>query len=96
MSSVRVSVFTKVQGPYSVHPGVAQTQKWVDELSQKTGRSLAEWIALTKASGPAMEKVCGVFAVVVAIIGEGYELIAPWIGELPEGVGNILHRSPGT
>ena len=56
MSSVRVSVSTKVQGPYSVHPGVAQTQKWVDELPQKTGRSLEEWIALAKASGPATEK----------------------------------------
>ena len=31
-------------------------QKWIAELSQKTGRSLEEWIALTQKSGPATEK----------------------------------------
>jgi hypothetical protein len=31
-------------------------QKWVGELPQKTGRSLEEWIALVKKSGPATEK----------------------------------------
>src|SRR5918912_18028 len=31
---------------YSVHPGVALTQKWIAELKQKTGRSLAEWLKL--------------------------------------------------
>src|SRR5271154_2557159 len=47
---------TKLQGPYSVHPGVAQIKKWVEELPEKTGRSLDEWIALTKKSGPSSEK----------------------------------------
>lgn len=41
---------------YSVHPGVLMTQKWVAELPQKTGRSLSEWIALVKESGPVAEK----------------------------------------
>ncbi len=41
---------------YSVHPGVAMVQKWVAELPQKTGRSLEQWIALVKKSGPADEK----------------------------------------
>jgi len=41
---------------YSVHPGVAMVQKWIQELPEKTGRSLEEWIALTKQSGPATEK----------------------------------------
>lgn len=41
---------------YSVHPGVAQMQKWVNELPQKTGRSLEQWIALIKSSGPSTEK----------------------------------------
>jgi hypothetical protein len=41
--------------PYSVHPGVAQIQKWVQELPGKTGRSLEGWIALTEKSGPATE-----------------------------------------
>jgi hypothetical protein len=46
----------KKSSSYSVHPGVAQTQKWAAELPQKTGRSLEEWLALTKTSGPSTEK----------------------------------------
>jgi len=41
---------------YSVHPGVAMMQKWKNELRAKTGRSLEEWIAFVKKSGPATEK----------------------------------------
>jgi hypothetical protein len=46
----------KSQTPYSVHPGVAMTQKWLQDLPAKTGRSLEEWIALMKKSGPSTEK----------------------------------------
>jgi hypothetical protein len=42
--------------PYSVHPGVAQIKKWVRDMPQKTGRSLDEWLALTRKSGPPAEK----------------------------------------
>jgi hypothetical protein len=41
---------------YSVHPGVFMTQKWMAELKQKTGRSLEEWVAHIKKSGPKGEK----------------------------------------
>ncbi len=41
---------------YSVHPGVAMMQKWIRELPEKSGRSLEEWIELTRRSGPATEK----------------------------------------
>lgn len=41
---------------YSVHPGVAMIQRWVRELPEKSGRSLEEWIELTRKSGPATEK----------------------------------------
>ena len=41
---------------YSVHPGVAMMQKWIRELPKKTGRSLEEWIELTRKSGPSTEK----------------------------------------
>ena len=37
---------------YSVHPAVLMTQKWIAELKQKTGRSLEEWLAYIKKSGP--------------------------------------------
>ena len=51
-----MSPAAKTHGPYSLHPGVAQVQKWVQDLPQKTGRSLEEWIALTRKSGPPTEK----------------------------------------
>jgi len=37
---------------YGVHPGVAMTQKRVAELKDRTGRSLDEWMALVRKSGP--------------------------------------------
>src|ERR1700747_3362114 len=40
---------------YGVHPGVAMLQKWIEELKDKTGRSLDEWIALVKKAGPKSE-----------------------------------------
>ena len=43
---------------YSVHPGVAMVQKWIADLKDRTGRSLEEWLALVKESGPADEKAC--------------------------------------
>ena len=51
-----MSAVTKALGPYTVHPGVVMVQKWMRELPQKTGRSLEEWIALTRKSGPPTEK----------------------------------------
>ena len=41
---------------YSVHPGVAMVQKWIKELPAKTGRSLDQWLELTRKSGPPTEK----------------------------------------
>src|SRR5262245_38134574 len=46
----------KPRNPYSVHPGVAQVQDWVAQLGAKTGRSLDQWLALTKKDGPADEE----------------------------------------
>lgn len=41
---------------YGVHPGVLMMQKWITELKQKTGRSLEEWLAYIKKSGPKDEE----------------------------------------
>jgi len=46
----------KSKSLYSVHPGLAMMQKWIHDLPAKTGRSLDEWIELTKTSGPPTEK----------------------------------------
>lgn len=47
---------TSRQSPYSVGPGVEMTRKWIESLPEKTGRTLDEWIALVKSSGPPTEK----------------------------------------
>jgi hypothetical protein len=43
-------------GLYSVHPGLRMVEKWKNELPRKTGRSLEEWIAFVRKSGPWTEK----------------------------------------
>ncbi|MGH9883697.1 MAG: DUF4287 domain-containing protein [Pyrinomonadaceae bacterium] len=47
---------TKTRSIYSVHPGVAITQKWIADLKEKTGRTLEEWIKHIKKVGPKTEK----------------------------------------
>lgn len=38
---------------YSVHPAVAYSQAILENLPEKTGRSLAEWVELLRRDGPA-------------------------------------------
>src|SRR5688572_12933236 len=40
---------------YGVHPSVKMMQDWVASLPEKTGRSLDQWIDLTKKQGPKSE-----------------------------------------
>jgi hypothetical protein len=42
--------------PYSVHPGILMVQNWIATLKQKSGRSVDEWLALIRKSGPPTEK----------------------------------------
>lgn len=42
--------------PYSVHPGVMMVQNWIATLPEKTGRTLEEWLALIRRTGPPTEK----------------------------------------
>ncbi len=46
----------KSQALYDVHPGVAMVQKWIEELKEKSGRCLEEWMALIEKEGPRDEK----------------------------------------
>jgi Domain of unknown function (DUF5655)/Domain of unknown function (DUF4287) len=39
-------------GTYDVHPSVAIMQKWIAELKADTGRTLEQWVGLTKKEGP--------------------------------------------
>lgn len=44
------------KNPYGVHPSVHMVQTAIDQLKNKTGRSLEEWVKLIKAEGPPSEK----------------------------------------
>ncbi len=46
----------KITSVYGVHPGVAFVTNWRESLKERTGRTLAAWVALVKKSGPAGEK----------------------------------------
>jgi hypothetical protein len=69
---------------YSVHPGVAMVKDWIANLPGKTGRSLEEWIALVKESGPAGEKERRQWLKSVHQLGTN---AAWWIAERAEGKG---------
>jgi hypothetical protein len=74
----------KTKSIYSVHPGVVMVQKWVETLPEKTGRSLEEWIALVKKSGPKDEAARREW------LKANYKLGANsawWIAERAEGKG---------
>jgi hypothetical protein len=69
---------------YSVHPGVLMTQKWITELKQKTGRSLEEWLAYIKKSGPKDETERRVWLKEEHGLGTN---TAWWLAERAEGKG---------
>jgi Domain of unknown function (DUF5655)/Domain of unknown function (DUF4287) len=75
---------TKTDSPYSVHPGIAMMQKWIRELPEKTGRSLEEWIALTRKAGPSTEKERREWLKKEHKLGTN---AAAWIAERAEGKG---------
>jgi hypothetical protein len=75
---------SKRKSIYSVHPGVLMTQKWVAELKEKTGRSLPEWLALVKKSGPKTEKERREWLKTEHRLGTNS---AWWIAERAEGKG---------
>jgi hypothetical protein len=45
----------KTKSLYGVHPGVIMVQNWIATLKEKSGRSVEEWLALVKKSGPKTE-----------------------------------------
>jgi hypothetical protein len=66
-------------------------QKWIEELSQKTGRrSLEEWIVLTKKSGPPTEKERRDWLKKEHQLGTNS---ASWIAERAEGKGTEVFDS---
>ncbi len=46
----------KTKSVYSVHPAVAMTRRGLASVLEKTGRSIDDWLALVKKSGPADPK----------------------------------------
>ena len=50
------SAKTKTKGRYSLHPGFAREAAYRRNLEERSGKSLEEWVALTKKRGPATKK----------------------------------------
>jgi hypothetical protein len=65
-------------------------QKWIEELSQKTGRSLEEWIVLTRKAGPPTEKERRDWLKKEHKLGTNS---ASWIAERAEGKGTEVFDS---
>jgi hypothetical protein len=74
----------KTKSVYSVHPGVAMVQKWIDDLPAKTGRSLDEWLKFIKKSGPKTEKERREWLKTEHRLGTNS---AAWLAERAEGKG---------
>jgi hypothetical protein len=91
MSAAPMSAATKPLGPYSTHPSVAMVQKWIKELTKKTGRSLEEWVALTRKSGPPTEKERREWLKKEHKLGTNS---ASWIAERADGKGTEEFDSP--
>jgi hypothetical protein len=72
---------------YGVHPGVLMTQKWIAELKQKTGRSMDEWLALIRKSGPKDEKARRDWLKTVHGLGTN---CAGWLAERADGKGTEI------
>jgi hypothetical protein len=69
---------------YGVHPSVAMVQSWQATLKEKSGRSLDEWLALVKKSGPKTEKERVEWLKQQHSLGTNS---ARWIAERAEGKG---------
>jgi len=47
---------TKSKSIYDVHPGVQMVQDWIEQLPEKTGRSLEQWLTFIQKKGPKSER----------------------------------------
>ena len=70
---------------YGVHPGVTMVQAAIAKLPEKTGRSLDQWIALIKKSGPKSETARRDWLKRTHKLGTNY---AFWLAERAEGKGD--------
>jgi len=83
-AGVYLETMARAKSIYSVHPGVQMVQNWVATLKEKSGRSLDEWLALVKKSGPKTEKERREWLKKVHGLGTNS---AWWIAERAEGKG---------
>src|SRR5438105_2760433 len=72
------------QSIYGIHPGVAMVQTAIAKLPEKTGRSLEEWVAFIRKSGPAGEAARRAWLKKEQKLGTNY---ASWLADLSEGKG---------
>jgi uncharacterized protein DUF5655/uncharacterized protein DUF4287 len=68
--------------PYSIHPGVATEKKAVAGLKDRTGRTLEEWLALIRKSGPRDQRSRAAWLKETHKLGTNY---AKWLAGRAEG-----------
>jgi hypothetical protein len=61
---------------YDLHPSIRMVQSVIAGMKEKTGRSIDEWVRLTKKDGPAAEKECAAWLKKEHGLGTNY---ASWI-----------------
>ncbi len=74
-----------LKSSYDVHPSLAMFQKTLDNLREKTGRNLEEWIKFVEREGPASEKERREWLKAKHGLGTNY---AWWIAERSIGKGD--------
>ena len=74
----------KSKSIYGVHPSIAMVQKAIDELPDRTGRSLDEWVKFSKKSGPKTGEERRAWLKREHGLGTNY---ARWLAERAEGKG---------
>src|SRR5262245_29406448 len=72
----------KVGSPYSVHPSLAMAQNAIAKLTEKSGRSLDEWMTFIKKSGPPTEEARDKWLKDEHKLGTNY---ASWLAALSVG-----------
>jgi hypothetical protein len=80
------------RSPYSLHPGFAREDAFEANLPQRTGRDLAQWLALIRADGPPTEAARRDWLMKSHGMGLNY---AWWLAERAEGKGGVDDYHPG-
>jgi hypothetical protein len=79
------------QSPYSLHPAYAMEAGYAQKLFERTGKTMEEWVAIVKRSGPPTEKERRAWLKDAHGFTTNY---AWWVAERAEGRGSAEEYDP--